>query len=84
MIAKEQYAEWRHHPATRFFLQFIRDRREALIGLATEAWLNGNESFKIEGEVDRGRIMELFMIEELQFDVIEEFYKSREVENPEG
>lgn len=78
MISKEQYGEWRNHPATLFFRQFIKDRRDDLIRQATEGWLNNPSNFEKESREDRGRILELFVIEDVPFDVIEAFYKEKE------
>lgn len=77
-LTKEQYNEWRNHPATLFFRQFLKDRREALIQEATEAWLNGSPSFDKENQTERGRIAELFLVEDIAFEVIETFYKERD------
>ena len=74
MISKEQYGEWKNHPATLFFRQFLKDRREHLIHMASEHWLNTG----FVTEVDRGRILELFDVEEVPFDVIEIFYQERD------
>ena len=76
-MTKEQYNEWRNHPATMFFRQFLKDRREALIQEATEDWLNGSASFERENQVERGRIAELFLVEDIAFEIIETFYKER-------
>ena len=65
MISKEQYGEWRSHPATQFFRQFLKDRREALIQSATEAWLNDFKSFEEDSREARGRIRELFEVEDI-------------------
>lgn len=73
MITKEQYGEWRNHPATLFFRKFLKDRRDYLIGQATEAWLNSNGQFP-DGQA-LGRVLELFDVEDVQFEKIETFYK---------
>lgn len=78
MIDKEQYNEWRNHPATLFFRKFLKDRREALIHEASEMWLNGNEAFDKENQVMRGAITELFRVEDIAYEVIEIFYKEQE------
>ena len=74
MISKEQYGEWKNHPATLFFRKFLRDRREHLIHSASESWLNSGTV----AEVDRGRILELFDVEDVPYDVIEVFYQGRD------
>jgi hypothetical protein len=76
-MTKEQYNEWRNHPATLFYRQFLKDRKEALIHEATEAWLNGSEAFEKERHEMRGAITELIRVEDIAFEVIENFYKEK-------
>lgn len=71
MITKEQYGEWRNHPATLFFRQFLKDRRESLIRQTTETWLNTGEY----SDIARGRILELFEAEDVPHEVISQFYE---------
>jgi hypothetical protein len=78
VISKEQYGEWRNHPATLFFRKFLKDRREAMIHAATEAWLNNPAAFETESREARGRIRELFEVEDVPFEAIESFYKEQE------
>lgn len=40
-ISAADYAAWRGHPTTRFFLQYLRDRRADVIEAATGDWLAG-------------------------------------------
>lgn len=77
-MTREQYNEWRNHPATLFFRQFLKDRRDDLIHSSTEAWLNGSPVFERENQVDRGRIAELYLIESVPFEAIEAFYQEKE------
>lgn len=78
-MTKEQYGEWRNHPATLFFRQFLKDRRASLIATSAEDWLNSGKL----AEVDRGRILELFDVEDVPFELIEAFYKEKDAtENP--
>jgi hypothetical protein len=78
MIDKEQYNEWRNHPATLFFRKFLKDRREAMIHAATEAWLNNATAFEAESREARGRIRELFEVEDVPYEAIAIFYKEQE------
>jgi hypothetical protein len=78
MITKEQYAEWRHHPATKFFLQFLEDRKQQLTEFGMECWIKGNASFDAEGPVIRGRILELLEVETLTHEAIVNFYKEKD------
>lgn len=77
MISKEQYGEWRNHPATLFFRQFLKDRRDALIHGATEAWLNDITSFEADSREARGRIRELFEVEDVAYEIIQSFYEEQ-------
>lgn len=80
-MTKEQYNEWRNHPATLFFRKFLKDRREDLIHEASESWLNGSPVFEKENQVMRGAITELFRMEDVPFELIEQFYKEKEEAN---
>lgn len=84
MIPKEQYNEWRNHPATLFFRKFLKDRREALIREASEQWLNGSPAFDKESQVMRGAITELFRVEDIAYEVIETFYQEQETDEAQG
>lgn len=83
-MTREQYNEWRNHPATLFFRKFLKDRREALIREASEQWLNGQEAFDRENQVMRGAITELFRVEDVAYEVIETFYQEQETNAAEG
>ena len=76
MITKEQYGEWRSHPATQFFRQFLKDRADALIHAVTEAWLNSDES--VSRDEARGRVRELLEVEAVNYDTIAAFYQERD------
>lgn len=78
MIDRDQYNQWRNHPATMFFRQFLKDRREALIREASEQWLNGDKAFESENQVMRGAITELFRVEDIPYEAIEIFYQEQE------
>lgn len=75
MISKSEYQEWRHHPATKDFLQFIRDKRDFLKAAALDQWVNGVESFANCNQTVRGQIIELDELAELPFEAISEFYR---------
>lgn len=76
MITREQYGEWRNHPATQFFRKFLKDRADSLIHAGTEAWLNGDDSFARDEA--RGRIRELLEVEDVNYDTIAVFYQERD------
>lgn len=77
-MTKEQYNEWRNHPATLFFRKFLKDRRDYLIRFTTEQWLNAPEQFEANKQEARGRIRELFDVEDVPFETVENFYKEQE------
>ena len=78
MITKEQYGEWKHHPATQFFLQFLADRKNDLTSYCMDGWLKSTGEFEAQGSVNKGRILELLDISELTHDMIVNFYKERD------
>ena len=77
-VTKEQFGEWRNHPATQFFRQFLKDRAKALGENAHESWLNSPEMFARDSAEARARILELIEIENVSFSQIETFYKEQE------
>lgn len=77
-MEREQFQEWKHHPVSKFFFQFLRDRKEAMIRECSLQWLNGSELFDKENQINRGRILELVELLEIEFQVIEEFNKKEE------
>lgn len=81
MIEREQYNEWRNHPITLFFRGFIKDRRESLVHGMTEEWLNNPDAFDVHKHEARGRILELFDVEDVPFETIEGFYAGKEAES---
>jgi len=76
MITREQYGEWRNHPATQFFRQFLKDRADSLIHAGTEAWLNNDATF--QKDEARGRIREALELEDIHYDTIAVFYQEKE------
>ncbi len=74
-------ATWKCVPGkyepTLFFRKFIKDRREAFIREATEWWLNNPGEFEKEKATIRGRVLEMFELEDVAFDAIELFYNER-------
>lgn len=76
-MTKEQYNEWRNHPATLFFRQFIKDRRDALILQGQEMWMNSPKEFPDHMQFMRGRLEEMFALEDMAFEDIEAFYREK-------
>lgn len=73
-LKREQYQEWRHHPVSKIFFQFLRDKQAHFKATAVEAWVDG-QAFS---DVVRGQIVEMNEITELPFEAIDEFYKGKE------
>jgi hypothetical protein len=77
-ISREEYQEWRHHPVSKIFLQFMRDKQAFLKAAALEQWVDGSESFANCNQTIRGQIIELGEMSECPFEAISEFYKQEE------
>jgi hypothetical protein len=77
-VTREEYNEWRHHPVSKVFLQFLRDKKEFLTKAMMDQWLDGNEAFDRAGQTVRGQIIELGEIADMPFEQISEFYKQEE------
>lgn len=74
-MTREQYNEWRNHPATLFFRQFLKDRANGLIQQCNESWLNAPDIFEKESAEARGRILELLEMTDVPFETIDTFYR---------
>lgn len=77
-MTREEYNEWRHHPVSKVFLQFLRDKKAFLTNAMMEQWLDGRESFAQSEQTVRGQIIELGEIADMPFEHISEFYKQEE------
>lgn len=77
-MTREEYNEWRHHPVSKVFLKFLRDKKEFLTQAMMDQWLDGNEVFDRTGQTVRGQIIELGEIADMPFEQISEFYKQEE------
>ena len=74
-ITKEQFGLWKHEPVTRWFLDYLINKRAFLRHAALEMWLSDPSKLT---ETIRGQIIELEEITELPWDAIEAFYKERD------
>src|SRR5947199_351689 len=77
-VGKAEFQEWRHHPASKVFLQFLKDKQDFLKAAALDQWVNGADSFATCNQTIRGQIIELSEIADLPFEAMEEFYKERD------
>ena len=84
MISREEYQEWRHHPVSKVFLQFLKDKQEFLKAAALDQWVNGSESFANCNSTIRGQVIELGEIAELPFEAMDAFYKEKAENEPQG
>jgi hypothetical protein len=75
MMTKEQFNLWKHEPVTKWFFNYLINKRAFLKSAALEMWLNDP---KVLNETLRGQIIELEEIADLPWDAIESFYKERE------
>lgn len=78
MIEREHFQSWKHHPVTKVFFQFLRDRKESLIRESSLQWLNGSELFDRENQVNRGRALEAIELSEIEYEMIKAFYEKEE------
>ena len=79
-MTRDQYNEWRNHPATLFFRQFLKDRAQYLIQQSNESWLNAPDIFEKDAAEARGRILELLDAQDVPFETIETFYRKDDAE----
>lgn len=74
-ITKEQFGLWKHEPVTKWFFDYLINKRAFLRATALELWLADPSKLT---ETVRGQIIELEEITDLPFEAIEQFYKERE------
>lgn len=79
-ISAEDFNTWKHHPASKVVLQYLRDKRLFIERLALDQWIAGALTLTAD-QTMRGQIIELFEIENLPFEAIESFYFSDEDRN---
>jgi len=72
-IAKSDYQSWRHHPVSRVILRYLKDKREFIERAALDQWIGGSIELA-ESKAMRGQIIELFELENMQFEALEAFY----------
>jgi hypothetical protein len=79
-IAEPDYLEWKHHPVSKIFLQYLADYREALIKQHVLEWQQGKLDEVRDLEL-RGRVMALADLTDLSFSAMEFFYATPEEES---
>lgn len=77
MITKEQFGLWKHEPVTKWFFEFLKDKREFMKSQALEQWLNDSAW----PETVRGQIIELDEIANIERAAILAFYGIEEEES---
>ena len=75
MITKEQFNLWKHEPVTKYFFDYLVNKRAFLKSAALDMWLSDPKNLS---ETLRGQIIELEEVTELPWDAIEAFYQERE------
>ena len=80
-ISAEAFAQWKHHPVTRAFLQFLGDQADNWREAALLMWEEGrmdpmHQHPDVNSNVMRGRVLALRELTEISHSDIEDFYKS--------
>ena len=81
-LTEADYLRWRHHPVTKWFLEYLRDFRSDLATHAQEQWLGGEIELATEKEL-KGRINTLDEMATLEFSEIAAFYEQVDTMNRE-
>lgn len=76
-LKEPDFQEWRHHPVTKVFLQYLADYRQTLRNVHLAEWEAGKDDRTRELEM-RGRIGTLGELTELSFTDIATFYSEQE------
>lgn len=82
-IAETDYLNWKHHPVSKVFLQYLADYRESLLKMRMFEWERG--ATKIDKRRDyefRGRTLQLLDLVDLPFKSITDFYAKDEKPDP--
>lgn len=78
-ISRQDYQEWKHHPVSKVYFEYLRKKRDFIKSSALEQWVAGSDQFASCNQTVRGQIIELDEVVELPFEAIEEFFKEEEV-----
>lgn len=73
------YQQWRHHPITKGFLQFLADQAREYEGAAIDLWESGritdpNPAPHMNPQMLRGRYLALKELTDLPLEVLKAFY----------
>ena len=79
MMTKEEYEQWKHHPLTQQFHQFLKDYRQSLM----EQWATGQFSMSETGRNTEmvARAQCLHDLAEMDAEAISQFYSKGVVED---
>lgn len=77
-IAEQDFNAWKHHPVTKLFLRYTKDKREFIEKTAIQTW---KTTGGIINETMRGQVIELEEIESIDFIVLQMFYGAIEEDN---
>ena len=72
-LSQLEFNQWRQHPVTRLFHQFLADYQEALQVKLLASWRAGKLVLSTEGEA-RGRILACEEMRETHLDHVRHFY----------
>lgn len=72
-VTRQDYNNWKHHPVTKVFREFLQDYRGAMKARIVEQWEAG--ALKLTDELEaRGRALAIREIIDLEFDHIAGMY----------
>jgi len=77
-LREQDYAQWKHHPITSAYLQYLGDQIEAFRTAAADLLENGD--LNSQAEMLRGRLLTLRELQSLSLEHIKNFYRQEESE----
>jgi hypothetical protein len=80
-LKEQEYAQWKHHPITAAYLQYLSDQVEAFRIAAADLLEEGH--LNPQAETLRGRLLMLRELQTLSLDHIKTFYRHEETEEME-
>ena len=74
-ITREQYNLWKHDPVSKWFFDYLVNKRAFLKSAAIDIWMADP---KMLSETVRGQVIELEEICDLSWEAIDSFYQERQ------
>lgn len=75
-MSEADYQQWRQHPVTRWFRNFLTAFADDVVAQHNERWANGNDQPQIEA-LERGRFLAAIHFRDLTFEDVAQAYHAQ-------